>query len=103
MPTFTTCFFAIFLTSQPRCLYILYAGVLPDPHPVRHLRRCFCNAYCSFRCPQRNDSSICNAQPHNQISFAVPFEEDLRNPSIWYLDHNFLEGGEERVHLWNAF
>lgn len=25
-------------------------------------------------------------------SFAVPFEEDLRNPSIWYLDHNFLEG-----------
>jgi 26S proteasome regulatory subunit N8 len=24
-------------------------------------------------------------------SFAVPFEEDLRNPSIWYLDHNFLE------------
>ncbi|CAM9495457.1 unnamed protein product [Ascophyllum nodosum] len=25
-------------------------------------------------------------------SFAVPFEEDLKNPSIWYLDHNFLEG-----------
>ncbi|CAN0008938.1 unnamed protein product, partial [Discosporangium mesarthrocarpum] len=25
-------------------------------------------------------------------SFAVPFEEDMRNPSIWYLDHNFLEG-----------
>lgn len=25
-------------------------------------------------------------------SFAVPFEEDPRNPSIWYLDHNFLEG-----------
>ncbi|CAM9319264.1 unnamed protein product [Pylaiella littoralis] len=25
-------------------------------------------------------------------SFAVPFEEDLRNPHIWYLDHNFLEG-----------
>ncbi|CAM9741887.1 unnamed protein product [Scytosiphon promiscuus] len=25
-------------------------------------------------------------------SFAVPFEEDLRNPNIWYLDHNFLEG-----------
>jgi 26S proteasome regulatory subunit N8 len=24
-------------------------------------------------------------------SFAVPFEEDLKNPSIWYLDHNFLE------------
>mmetsp|Transcript_27131 Transcript_27131/g.35567 ORF Transcript_27131/g.35567 Transcript_27131/m.35567 type:complete len:340 (+) Transcript_27131:94-1113(+) len=24
-------------------------------------------------------------------SFAVPFEEDLKNPTIWYLDHNFLE------------
>mmetsp|Transcript_16991 Transcript_16991/g.25120 ORF Transcript_16991/g.25120 Transcript_16991/m.25120 type:complete len:316 (-) Transcript_16991:139-1086(-) len=24
-------------------------------------------------------------------SFAVPFEEDLKNPSVWYLDHNFLE------------
>ena len=24
-------------------------------------------------------------------SFAVPFEEDLRNPRIWYLDHNYLE------------
>lgn len=24
-------------------------------------------------------------------SFAVPFEEDETNPSIWFLDHNFLE------------
>ncbi len=24
-------------------------------------------------------------------SFAVPFEEDLRNPKTWYLDHIFLE------------
>mmetsp|Transcript_37944 Transcript_37944/g.55646 ORF Transcript_37944/g.55646 Transcript_37944/m.55646 type:complete len:343 (+) Transcript_37944:26-1054(+) len=24
-------------------------------------------------------------------SFAVPFEEDLKNPTIWYLDHNYLE------------
>ena len=24
-------------------------------------------------------------------SFAVPFEEDARDASIWYLDHNFLE------------
>ena len=23
-------------------------------------------------------------------SFAVPFEEDLGNPSVWFLDHNFL-------------
>jgi hypothetical protein len=21
----------------------------------------------------------------------VPFEEDLKNPGIWYLDHNYLE------------
>lgn len=24
-------------------------------------------------------------------SFAVPFEEDLKDPSVWFLDHNFLE------------
>lgn len=24
-------------------------------------------------------------------SFAVPFDEDLRNPGIWYLDHDFLD------------
>ena len=24
-------------------------------------------------------------------SFAVPFEEDRRNPQVWYLDHSFLE------------
>jgi 26S proteasome regulatory subunit N8 len=25
-------------------------------------------------------------------SFAVPFEEDPKDPSIWFLDHNYLEG-----------
>ena len=24
-------------------------------------------------------------------SFAVPFEEDLNNPMVWFLDHNYLE------------
>eukprot|EP01035_Chromulina_nebulosa_P017793 gene17793-23401_t len=24
-------------------------------------------------------------------SFAVPFEEDLNNPKVWFLDHNFLD------------
>jgi len=24
-------------------------------------------------------------------SFAVPFEEDLHNPTVWFLDHNYLE------------
>jgi len=25
-------------------------------------------------------------------SFAVPFEEDAKDPSIWFFDHSFLEG-----------
>jgi 26S proteasome regulatory subunit N8 len=24
-------------------------------------------------------------------SFAVPFEEDLRNPAVWFLDHDYLD------------
>lgn len=24
-------------------------------------------------------------------SFAVPFEEDLQNPNVWFLDHNYLD------------
>jgi len=24
-------------------------------------------------------------------SFAIPFEEDLKNPYVWFLDHNYLE------------
>ncbi len=24
-------------------------------------------------------------------SFAVPFEEDLSNPDVWFLDHDFLD------------
>ncbi|CAM9092513.1 unnamed protein product [Chrysoparadoxa australica] len=35
-------------------------------------------------------------------SFAVPFEEDLRNPDIWYLDHNFLESMEGMFRKVNA-
>lgn len=40
---------------------------------------------------------------------AVPFEEDLKNPLIWYLDHNYLESmfymfkkinGEHTPHEW---
>jgi len=29
--------------------------------------------------------------------FTVPFEEDEKDPSIWYLDHNFLEA------MWGMF
>lgn len=36
---------------------------------------------------------------HNQVdhilmagSRAVPFEEDDRDPNIWFLDHSYLEG-----------
>lgn len=32
-----------------------------------------------------------NSQVDITNSFAVPFEEDLRNPQVWFLDHNFLE------------
>lgn len=32
----------------------------------------------------KNDVDVTN-------SFAVPFEEDAKNPAIWYLDHNYLE------------
>ncbi len=24
-------------------------------------------------------------------SFAVPFEEDLSNPAVWFLDHDFMD------------
>ena len=24
-------------------------------------------------------------------SYAVPFEEDRKDPDVWYLDHNYLE------------
>ena len=43
-------------------------------------------------CPYFSVCVFCFRAP---TSFAVPFEEDPRNPSIWYLDHNFLEGGNK--------
>lgn len=35
-------------------------------------------------------------------SFAVPFEEDLRDPSVWYLDHNYIEGMRDMFKKINA-
>lgn len=35
-------------------------------------------------------------------SFAVPFEEDSRNPDIWYLDHNFMETMNDMFRKINA-
>ena len=32
-------------------------------------------------------------------SFAVPFEEDLRDKSVWFLDHDFLE---EMAHMFKV-
>ena len=29
-------------------------------------------------------------QPYQTSSFAVPFEEDRKDPDVWYLDHNYL-------------
>jgi 26S proteasome regulatory subunit N8 len=38
---------------------------------------------------------LLGSRNRNQVdvtnSFAVPFEEDLSNPTVWFLDHNFLE------------
>ncbi|KAI5290502.1 proteasome regulatory particle subunit, partial [Ascosphaera atra] len=34
--------------------------------------------------------------------FAVPFEEDEKNPSVWFLDHNFIENMCEMFKKINA-
>lgn len=35
-------------------------------------------------------------------SFAVPFEEDDKNASVWFLDHNYIEGMSEMFKKVNA-
>lgn len=30
-------------------------------------------------------------QIHVTNSFAVPFDEDTKDPTVWFLDHNYLE------------
>ncbi|PRT54221.1 26S proteasome regulatory subunit rpn-8 [Wickerhamiella sorbophila] len=35
-------------------------------------------------------------------SFAVPFEEDERNPDVWFLDHNYIEGMQDMFKKVNA-
>ena len=35
--------------------------------------------------------SKCGNQVDITNSFAVPFDEDLSNPAVWFLDHNFLD------------
>jgi len=30
-------------------------------------------------------------------SFAIPFEEDEKDPKTWFLDHNYIEG------MWEMF
>jgi len=35
-------------------------------------------------------------------SFAVPFEEDARNPKVWYIDHNYLDTMERMFRKINA-
>ncbi|KAI5290510.1 proteasome regulatory particle subunit [Ascosphaera aggregata] len=35
-------------------------------------------------------------------SFAVPFEEDEKNPSVWFLDHNFVESMNDMFKKINA-
>ncbi|KAM0801102.1 26S proteasome regulatory subunit rpn-8 [Usnea florida] len=35
-------------------------------------------------------------------SFAVPFEEDQKDPSVWFLDHNYVEGMNDMFKKVNA-
>ncbi|OBT59997.1 hypothetical protein VE03_10585 [Pseudogymnoascus sp. 23342-1-I1] len=35
-------------------------------------------------------------------SFAVPFEEDKKNPSVWFLDHNYVESMNDLFKKLNA-
>jgi 26S proteasome regulatory subunit N8 len=35
-------------------------------------------------------------------SYAIPFEEDEKNPSVWFLDHNFIESMGEMFKKINA-
>ncbi|KAH7366912.1 26S proteasome regulatory subunit rpn-8 [Plectosphaerella cucumerina] len=35
-------------------------------------------------------------------SFAVPFEEDEKDPSVWFLDHNYVEGMNDMFKKVNA-
>lgn len=35
-------------------------------------------------------------------SYAIPFEEDERNPSVWFLDHNFIESMGDMYQKINA-
>lgn len=35
-------------------------------------------------------------------SFAIPFEEDDKNPDVWFLDHNYIESMNEMFKKINA-
>lgn len=35
-------------------------------------------------------------------SFALPFEEDEKNPDVWFLDHNYIENMNEMCKKINA-
>ncbi|KAH0297655.1 hypothetical protein KCU74_g19634, partial [Aureobasidium melanogenum] len=35
-------------------------------------------------------------------SFAVPFEEDEKDPSVWFLDHNYIESMNDMFKKVNA-
>lgn len=37
------------------------------------------------------DSFFQDGKLHVTNSFALPFEEDLRDPQVWFVDHNYHE------------
>lgn len=39
---------------------------------------------------------------HGSCSYTVPFEEDEKDPSVWFLDHNYIESMNEMFKKVNA-
>lgn len=46
--------------------------------------------------------TVVKGKVHATNSFAVPFEDDGRDASVWYLDHNFLEAMNDMFRKVNA-
>ncbi|RMX78705.1 hypothetical protein D0868_16430 [Hortaea werneckii] len=52
----------------------------------------------------QNEGSICHAVEQHDADLAqtVPFEEDDKDPSVWFLDHNYIEGMNDMFKKVNA-
>lgn len=57
-------------------------GSVPAGHGVR-IPLSICTDHIQLR--------LCVLDPHIAVGYAVPFEEDDRDPSIWFLDHSYVD------------